>query len=1058
MPNIYSDMSTQNFVVYKSSAGSGKTFTLVKEYLKLALKEKKNLHHSFKSILAITFTNKAAAEMKMRIIKALKEIGTNSNPFLSDLIAKELEIDTDDLQQRASLLLTEILHNYSDFSIGTIDSFTHRIIRTFALDLKLPLNFQIETDTDTVFQKIISLLINGLGKDKTITDYLLQFSLSQLEDNKHWDPELLLLEFVKEINKEGVGELVNQLNQYDLGYFENIKQQITSFKKEYETQLKQFGKHALDLIHSKQLTSDVLANGNSGIYNLFVKAAEIKETTLDGLLNKNVLKTLEEDNWFSAKASSHDKLIIEGIKDELHKTAQSLIDHVKQNEQRYIVFSLILKNIYAMGLVNELSKLLHHYKQEENILFISEFNEKIADVVTHEPTPFIFERLGDKYKHFLLDEFQDTSTMQWHNTLPLIDNSLGNGNSNLIVGDGKQSIYRWRNADVEQFVNLPEITSTKKSDLLRERENSLIRNFREEVLGKNFRSEPVIVKFNNELFDYLSNTYLNDDLKKIYYNQAQEFKKEGCGFVSIDFPTIDELSSDEVNQTLVIRYILSAINSGFSFADVCIIVRNNNHGSKLASYLIENNIPVVSSDSLLLENASEINVLISFLKYIVNYKDKVSAAVVLEFLRETGVCDTHMVFDLIQYLTSNKQTTLFDILKKCGLVLDEVKLTSSNLFDTCVEIITMLRLNERNSPYVRFFLDEVLFFLQGNTSNISLFIDWWSRRSANASVIIPDGINAVNIMTIHASKGLEFPVVISPYASWKTDSNSMIWVDLHEKELDLPVVLLPTTKLATETEYSSVIVKEKQQQVLDNLNLLYVDFTRAVERLHIISHKPKNNIDNSTYGWLYGYASKLKEFDLEKNQICFGELNKKLTKEHKTGLPQIKIKGLSFNTTKDIVQIKGSSNYSFNEEVLQAREYGILVHYILSKITTIDDIEPVIHAAVNTGDLTNQEAQKIEIDIKQLLKLSVVYQFFDKGIIVKNEIEILTDNGEILRPDRVVVNGEHAIVIDYKTGKKHASKYATQMQCYEKALLDLGYQKVTKILLYIHEQEAEILH
>ncbi len=196
--------SQNNFIVYKSSAGSGKTFTLVKEYLKLALVEKHSLTKAYKSILAITFTNKAASEMKWRIIKALKEISLESNDMLSSLIAKELSISKEDLKTRAEIVLTDVLHNYSDFSIGTIDSFTHRIIRTFALDLKLPINFQIETDSDAVFKKVISTLINNLGKDKLITDYLVQFSMAQIEDNKNWDPEQTLIDFIKEINKEGV--------------------------------------------------------------------------------------------------------------------------------------------------------------------------------------------------------------------------------------------------------------------------------------------------------------------------------------------------------------------------------------------------------------------------------------------------------------------------------------------------------------------------------------------------------------------------------------------------------------------------------------------------------------------------------------------------------------------------------------------------------------------------------------------------------------------------------------------------------------------------------------
>lgn len=1050
-------MESGNFVVYKSSAGSGKTFTLVKEYLKLALKDRQQLTSSYKTILAITFTNKAASEMKWRIIKALKEISSDENVFLSNLIANELGIDKQDLEKRAERVLTDILHNYSDFSIGTIDSFTHRVIRTFALDLKLPVNFQIETDADGVFKKVISLLINNLGKDSLITNYLVQFSLDQLEENKTWDPEALLIGFIKEINKEGVNELVNQLKDFDITYFDNIKTKLASVIKSYESSLRKSGKEALELIISKNIPPESFANGTSGIYNLFVKAAELKETSMEELFKSTVVKTLEEDKWYSGKATASDKAAIDAIKSQLHTVALEIRTHVQQNEERYNVFKLIYKNIYAMGLVNELAKLTSEYKTDENILFISEFNEKISNVVNNEPTPFIFERLGDRYKHFLLDEFQDTSAMQWQNMLPLIDNSLGNGNLNLIVGDGKQSIYRWRNADVQQFVSLPSINAINKNDLIQEREQALIRNFSEKVLGQNFRSDSVIVEFNNELFEYLSDIVLNEDLKRIYHKQKQEHKHEQRGFVSLDFPELSETDTDEVNQNYVLRYIQNAIESGYRYNDICIIIRNNNSGNKIANFLINQNIPVVSADSLLLSNANEINILICFLKYISNQKDLVSASAVIQYLRDHQYCDGENYITYLRLINVSKGKSLFDVLLACGLNVDITKLTSSNLFDCCLEIICLLELEKANPQYIRFFLDELLSFLQSNTSNISLFLEWWERHSATASVIIPEGIDAVNVMTIHASKGLEFPVVITPYLAWEIEKAQSIWVDIHEEHIDLPVAMITSSKAADGTNYKLLAEKERQQQALDSLNLLYVDFTRAVERLHIISPKPKRKTESSTYSWLYKYALLQSGFDTEKQQLCFGKMSVKTSKPHKVGLEQLPIANLNFNHQTEVVQIKEASKYTSNEEVLKAREYGILVHHILSQIKTTNDIDHAISNAVLTGDITVQEGDRIASDIKQLISISTIKPYFEAGAEIINEIEIMSSNGDILRPDRVVISGNKATVIDYKTGKKHASKYHEQMRDYEKALFDLGYQDVSKILLYIHEQEAEVL-
>lgn len=1050
-------MSLQNFVVYKSSAGSGKTFTLVKEYLKLALKDKHQLNYSYKSILAITFTNKAASEMKWRIIKALKEISAGENKFLSERISEELKVDVQDLKERAAVVLTDILHNYSDFSIGTIDSFTHRVIRTFALDLKLPVNFQIETDTDSVFKKVISLLISNLGKDELITNYLVQFSLDQIDENKSWDPESLLIGFIKEINKEGVNALIEQLKNFDIVYFENVKLKLNEVIKSYETYLKQSGKKALSLIESKNIPAESLASGGSGIYNLFLKAAELKETSEVELFNSNVRKTLEEDKWYAGKATAADKLAIDSVKNELQQIAEGIRTFVQKNEERYNVFKLIYKNIYTMGLINELAKLTHEYKTDENILFISEFNEKISDVVNNEPSPFIFERLGDRYKHFLLDEFQDTSGLQWQNMLPLIDNSLGNGNMNLIVGDGKQSIYRWRNADVEQFVNLPKVIAQGKSDLLQEREDALVRNFDGKVLGENYRSDSVIVEFNNQLFESLSNEVLDEDLKRIYQEHRQIHKNEEKGFVSLDFPDLGELGTDDINNIYVLQYIQKAIEDGYNFNDICIIIRNNSSGNKIANYLIAQGIPVVSADSLLLANANEINIIISFLKYIANQKDLVSASSVIQYLSDRGICNEEQYFNFLRALNVSKTKTLYEILGVIGVQVDFVKLSSANLFDCCLEIINLLKLNESNPQYIRFFLDELLSFLQSNTSNISIFIEWWERRAGSASVIIPEGIEAVNVMTIHASKGLEFPVVITPYLGWAIEKTQQVWVDTHDEDVDLPVAMIATSKAADSTHYKEIAVKERQQQALDSLNLLYVDFTRAVERLHIISPKLKKNSGANTHTWLYKYASNQTSFDREKQRLTYGLMTTKTSKSHKAGLEQLSINDLNFHIHSDVVQIKEASRYQSNDEVSKAREYGILIHYILSQVKIKEDIESVIGNAIMTGDISIEEGQTIKADILKLLDIPSITPYFETGVEVNNEIEILTSNGDILRPDRVVVNNDRAIVIDYKTGKKQNSKYHSQMRDYEFALRDLGYKEVVKILLYIHEQEVEVL-
>ncbi len=1053
-------MQSSHFLVYKSSAGSGKTFTLVKEYLKLALKDKHHLTNSFKGILAITFTNKAAAEMKWRIVKALREISTDKNDFLTNLIAEELNIDQHDLKERTSLLLTSILHHYSDFSIGTIDSFTHRIIRTFAIDLQLPFNFQIETDTDSVFNKVINTLISNLGKDETITNYLVQFSLAQVEENKSWDPEKLLFDFVKEINKEGDVDVTEEFSDFTISDFEVIKHKLNTYIKSYQLFLKEKGSKGLELIKKTNIPLSAFSGGGT-IPNFFNKIQTGEKIAQEEIFLPTVFKTLETNVWHASKATKSEKELIYTISDELKAIVYVVLDYVKENEQKYTVYDLIYKNIYAMGLVNELAKLTNAYKLDENVLFLSEFNERISQIVSDEPTPFIFERLGDRYKHFLLDEFQDTSAMQWRNLLPLTDNALANGNLNLVVGDGKQSIYRWRNANVEQFVNLPYINNPEGNELIKEREASLIRNFKEDFLDTNFRSQPEIVKFNNHLFEQLSSSLLNDDFKRIYNKQEQKYKSGTDGYVSIQFPELSkEHDSDTVNTNLVLSHIQQAISDGYLYSDICVIVNKNANGNVVANFLIERNIPVVSRESLLLANATEVVTLVAFLKFILNHNDLVSASVVVNYLYLNAFFTEEKYIELLKYINLNKKSSLLKLLKEQGIKIDEFKITNSNLYDCCVEIVKALQLHIKNPQYIRFFLDEVLSFLQTNTSNVSTFLTWWEKRSIKASVIIPEGINAVNIMTIHASKGLEFPIVIAPYMNFRTDKTNPIWVKLQEEndDLNLPIALLSIGKKIATTPYKHLAEKELMMVKLDCLNMLYVNFTRAVERLHIISPKPIMNAVNSTYTWLLDYAKTQAHYDSLLSIIEFGALTAKDTQAPvHIKLEQLQLVSLQFNDENPI-KIKNGSAYNSSEESVRAREYGILVHYILSQIKSKDDIAAVVQKSILKGDITEQEAVLITTDLSVILMNEKISAYFEPNLVVKNEFEIVTETGDILRPDRVVIIDETSIVIDYKTVKKQIAKYHSQMQDYKNALLKLGYKTVVKILLYIHEKEVEILN
>ena len=494
-----------NFTVYKSSAGSGKTYTLVREYLKLVLTEP----HKFRHILAITFTNKAANEMKQRIINSLKEIsdfssfsGSIAVKFMLPELEKETGLDRNSISENAGKVLELILHNYSDFAICTIDSFVHRIIRSFAFDLHLPLNFEVEVDTDDLIAKVIDILISNVGTDEKLTRMLINFTQSKTDDEKSWHIENDLTEIAKILTKEDGQIHIEKLKKLNLDDFSQINRQVNTIIRRFENTLTDYAKDADNLIKSKGIPHQAFYRGSSGICKYF---EYLVNKRFDKVLpNSYVIKTIEEDKWYSGKANTNEKAAIDEIKENIRLAYERITEYIDKHYPKYVILNEIRKNLYPVAVLNEIEKVMDDYKSENNIVLISEFNKRIADIVLSEPVPFIYERLGEKYKHFLIDEFQDTSVLQWLNLLPLIDNSLSEGNFNMVVGDGKQAIYRWRSGEVEQFAKLPKIYKKKDDPVLIQREQSLERNYQPEVLEHNYRSKAEIVNFNNDFFAEIS--------------------------------------------------------------------------------------------------------------------------------------------------------------------------------------------------------------------------------------------------------------------------------------------------------------------------------------------------------------------------------------------------------------------------------------------------------------------------------------------------------------------------------------------------------------------------
>lgn len=1059
-------MSDKNFTIYKSSAGSGKTFTLVKEYLALALNDESVPPKAYRHILAVTFTNKAAAEMKDRIIRALKELSQEDYSKLSGgtktLLAelkkhKKLnfrqQLDDSLIRKRANNVLIEVLHNYSDFAIGTIDSFVHKIVRTFAFDLKIPMSFELEMDDDKLLTQAIDLLIAQIGTDETLTKALVEFTESKTDDEKSWHIENDLKYFAKNLLNEDGAVHIEKLRQLSVDDFFKIKDTIQAEIKKFEAFINGSGKEALKIIKDAGIEHEKFAGGANGIGKYFSYLAESRFDKLNP--SNTIQKNIDSDNWYAGKASAADKAIIDAIKFPLTKLYNEALGFIQANLQEVTLFRLINTTIYSLAVLNEIEKLLNEYKAQNNILHISEFNKLIAKIVLNEPIPFIYERLGERYNNYLIDEFQDTSVLQFQNLLPLIDNSLASGHFTMLVGDGKQAIYRWRGGEVEQFALLPEVFRHNNNPLVLEREQALRRNHNPQVLDKNYRSKREIIEFNNSIFRTLSNK-LNDKFKSIYETLEQGFNPENSGgYVQVEFLDAEKEEMREQNLERTYTIIQDLLQQNFQLRDIAILVRKNTDGSDIANYLSNKGIEVISSDSMLLSNSAEVNFIYSLLRYLNNTSDQIIQAELLEYLVASKRLENT---DINELLVENKQKDFLSTIKKVCPDFNSYTLSKMALYELCEELVRLFKLNIIPNAYIQFYLDEVLNYSIKQNNNLNDFIEYWEDKKEKASLIVPMRMNAVTIMTIHRAKGLEFPVVILPFSNGKVEKGKKhLWVDIENSKIpQLPSALVSASESLRETPYGDLYDDEKNKSLLDSLNVLYVALTRPEERLYILTGKPSKSPANlSTVSDMFAHYYQMNgDWQEGKTIYTFGKEsihNQHLKSE---AVSNYKLETFNSNQWRNNIKMRAAAPSIWNLEMTESKkDYGVMVHTALSKIKSVDDIESSVNSMFLEGLITASEKENLLIVIKKIIKLPKLQAHFAPGLIVKNEAEIISLTGEKFRLDRVVLKDKTAVIIDYKTGEEKPA-HKKQILQYADLLHQMGYMVSEKLLVYIEEEKV----
>ena len=1048
-----------NFLIYRSSAGSGKTFTLVKEYLKLVL----NDPDSFKNVLAVTFTNKSAAEMKQRIISALKELSGGKNPSLEKLLISEGV--KGDIKLSSSKVLRNILHKYSYFSVSTIDSFFHRVIRSFARELKLQLGYNIELDQQAVLDKITDKLLDEAGENKELTGFLEDFIYYSIDDEKGWKIDLKIKELAKEIFSERY--FIKTGDQSSL--FEG-KEKLNEFvkllfaiKNDFEGRMKDISLKSAEIVDMYSLTIDDFPFKKGGFMNFLLNRIYKGEDYDPKQRSRDAVQDIKK--WYGKSSKPAVKAAAEAGLYQLLCEAVALYD---SDITKYNTAVHLIKTIYVTGIFKDLRDRLKKYRDENNVLLISDINNLLLNVISGEASPFVYEKIGTYYKNFLIDEFQDTSTFQWQNFYPLVENALSEGNGSMIVGDVKQSIYRWRNGNMKL--------------LLEDVKNSLggfNSRIKEEDLDVNYRSKKLIVEFNNSFFKHAAETVsmkaeegYRDIFVKAYKDSAQVPKDNSDdGYISIrqfagdwenDIPAKEFALADMINN------IKQQLALGYRQRDILVLVRKNPEAVEAAHALIDARLKVISGDSLLLTNSPKVRLLVKIFKFITDPANEIARTEILYnyliYIKQS--------FSELNTLFSDKLNSneLFVSQMPNGFLGDDGKglnsgLAAKGLYELCEALLRLFGLLDSSDVYLLRFLDVIKKYSDENSGDVYGFITWWEDHKEENTVIVPEEEDAIRVMTIHKAKGLESPVVYIPFASWDFTINqqsSLMWVSTDKKPFNTsPAYFVKATSALKETYFSEDYFEEEALTLLDNLNLLYVAFTRAEEKLFVgIPLKDKNSFNAGTViiGAISGNTELVKNYDKEHSYYEKGNekyFSSKVLKSAES--PAYKMKNIISGDFNNKIKIKTEFEGFEPEKIKRTNELknrGIVLHKALSYIKDSSDAE--INSALNRlllqGYITAEKLPGFEQELKDIILTGDAADWFKPGNKVMNESDIILPGGEVYRPDKVILKNDNAVIIDFKSGIK-LKEHEKQVKQYGNVLMQMGYKNTEMYLYYLTEKK-----
>ena len=1076
--------------IYKASAGSGKTFTLSVEYIKLLIKDPQ----SYRSTIAVTFTNKATEEMKLRILSQLYGIWKllpDSKSYI-DKIKEDLDVTEEYMSERAGIALHNIVHNYSYFRIETIDSFFQSVLRNLARELDLTANLRIELNDYQIERNAVDELINSLDENSELLTWIMEYIRENMDDDKDWNVIGNIKRFGENIFREYYKTNSKKLNERLLeeGFFKQYTTKLRQMRNEAEVEMQNEAAQFFDALNHNGIEIDDLNNGKNGPAGYFIKIKKgIYNNTIVTKRLQKVLDEGSESSWVKQKSSKETQDIVREL---ANSTLTPLVHHAEDVRQKnwYIYGSavLTLRHLNQLRLLNSIENKVRMMNVEQNRFLLSDTHTLLHSLIRDTDSPFIFEKIGNYLENIMIDEFQDTSTVQWQNFKVLLEECMSHGEQqgNLIVGDVKQSIYRWRSGDWRMLNNI-------------EREFPYLNSMLNVCsLDTNYRSSRRVITFNNAFFKRASeleyadqksstpDTSSPEQLKKAYSDVAQKVPsfRDNHGYVSINLLPNEDYRQQALQKTAEAVSLL--LDSGANYSDIAILVRSNDIIQLIAEFFANElpDVKIVSDEAFRLDSSVSVNIIVNAMLWL-THPDNILAKAYIAKAYQTYVLEKS------EQETNKLLATAegIDSALPCALIDKRNDLLTMPIFELAEQIYTLFNIGniKGEDAYLYAFYDALTDFIANNTADIDSFVEEWNDSIAEKT-IQASAIDGIRIITIHQSKGLEFEHVVIPFCDWTLEKGNTIWCTPQvEPYNELP--LIPVDFSASQmkgTIYEFDYNEEHLQNCVDNLNLLYVAFTRATSSLFVIAQRGTPSSRS------YIVEQAITDIKLEGSSLdgdpsdkkaellfSYGELEIVETKAKKKSdnifTPEVenmnvdmatfsnKVEFKQSNKSRDFVADDDENTDDDDRKQLSYIKTGKILHYLFSTINTTDDIDTSLAQLEMDGliEESGTNIKRLRDMLHKRFSNRQVADWFSSRWTLFNECTILdydaaTDTVREHRPDRVMKDEKtgEVVIVDFKFGSPRP-EYVEQVNRYKALTQNMGYPNVKGYLWFVYSNRIE---